>query len=78
MGEAHDYHRGEMDIAEQASTFHGFIMLSKWGSLVLVSVLTFFILWLCAHASFIASAVVGVLLAVVGYFGLREGKTSGH
>jgi hypothetical protein len=83
MAEAHDYHgedyhRGEMDIAEQASTFHGFIMLSKWGSLVLASVLTFFILWLCAHASFIASFIVGVLLAVIGYFVLREGKPSAH
>ena len=78
MGEAHDYHRGEMDIAEQASTFHNFIVMSKWGSLAIVAVLTFFILWLCAHASFIASAIVGVLLAVIGYFALREGKSSSH
>lgn len=78
MGEAHDYHRGEMDTAEQASTFHSFIVMSKWGSLAIVSVLTFFILWLCAHASFIASAVVGVLLVVVGYLALREGKTPSH
>jgi NhaP-type Na+/H+ or K+/H+ antiporter len=78
MAEAQDYHRGEMDIAEQASTFHSFIMLSKWGSLVIASVLTFFIVWLCAHASFIASFVVGVLIAAVGYFVLREGKSAGH
>ena len=78
MAEAHDYHRGEMDIAEQSATFHGFIMLSKWGSLILAAVLTFFILWLCAHASFIASAVVGLLVGGIGFLVLREGKSSSH
>lgn len=78
MADAHDYHRGEMDVAEQASTFHGFVLLTKWGSLALAAVLTFFILWLCAHASFIASAVVAVLISVLGYFVLRENKGGGH
>ena len=78
MGDAHDYHHGEMDVAEQAATFHSFILLSKWGSLIIASVLTFFIVWLCAHATFIASLIVGVLVAAVGFLVLREGKSASH
>jgi hypothetical protein len=80
MAGANDYHRGEMDISEQASTFHGFILLSKWGSLAIVVVLSFFILWLCAHATFFISALASVVIAAVGYLVLREGKKAdtGH
>jgi hypothetical protein len=80
MAEAHDYHRGEMDISEQASTFHGFIFLSKWGSLIIAAVLSFFVIWLCAHASFIISALAGAVIGAVGYLVLREGKKAdtGH
>ena len=33
---ASDYVRGEMDIADQKSTFDGFIAVSVWGSLLTV------------------------------------------
>jgi hypothetical protein len=29
-----DHHHGEMDIREQESTFHLFMGLTKWGSLI--------------------------------------------
>lgn len=76
--EAHDYHRGEMDVAEQASTFHGFIVLSKWGSLAIVTVLLFFILWICAHATVLMSVLASVVTAVAGVFLLKEKKSAGH
>ena len=34
-GPSSDYHRGEMDIAEQKTTFHLIMGMTKWGSLVL-------------------------------------------
>ena len=37
--EGHDYHRGEMDIREQANTFHAFGALTKWLSLATAVIL---------------------------------------
>ena len=38
-GPSSDYHRGEMDIAEQTKTFHLIMGMTKWGSLVLAAFL---------------------------------------
>ena len=46
-GPASDYHRGEMDIHEQASTFQLVMGITKWGSLVMAAFLLFLVLWFC-------------------------------
>ena len=44
---AGDYHRGEMDVHEQASTYSAFLTFSKWGSLALGVGILFFVLLFC-------------------------------
>ena len=75
---AADYHRGEMDIEEQSSTYAGFIAFSKWGSLALAAGLLFFTLWLCVHAGFIRSALAAVVKIILGAIFLREKAPKGH
>ena len=55
-GPAGDYHRGEMDIQEQVSTYHAFLNLAKWGSLVLAVGILFFAMLFSTEAGFIGSA----------------------
>lgn len=65
--DSHDFERGEMPVAEQASTFHRVMGLFKWGSLALATLLIFFVMWLCTPASFFPSAVVAVIVLVAGF-----------
>jgi hypothetical protein len=73
-----EYHRGDMEIGEQVSTFHGFIALSKWGSLVIATALIFLVLVFCAHAGFFQAAGAAIIVAVLGVLGLREKKAASH
>ena len=72
-----DYHRGDMDIQEQASTFHAFNLMAKWGSLALASVLTALVLWFCTSAGFLGGVIAAVVVAVAGFFLLKE-KPQAH
>jgi hypothetical protein len=80
MGEpAGDYHRGEMDIHEQASTYAAFLTLSKWGSLVLAAGVLFFTLLFCTNTGFLGSAVSAFVVLVLGFLLLRaKPQAAGH
>ena len=79
MGDnAGHYHRGDMDIAEQVSTFDAFIGLSKWGSLVIAVGVLFLTLVFCAHAGFFQAAGAAVVVAAVGVLLLGGKKSAGH
>ena len=79
MGDtAGHYHRGDMEIAEQVSTFHGFIGMSKWGSLAIAVGVLFLALVFCAHAGFFQAAGAAVVVTVVGVLILREKPSAGH
>ncbi len=67
-----DYHRGEMDISEQASTFDLVMALSKWGALAIAVLVLFFTMWLYPRGSFMGAAVAAVVLLVAGIFFLRS------
>jgi hypothetical protein len=73
-----NYHRGDMEIAEQTATFDGFIGLTKWGSLTLATGLLFVVLVFCAHAGLFQAAGAAVVVAVVGTLMLREKKSAAH
>ena len=77
-GTAPDYHRGEMDIHEQTSTYHLVMGLTKWGSLALAAFLMFITLWFCTDTGFVGAAITGVVITVLGVIVLREKKSAAH
>lgn len=77
-GPAHDYHRGDMDISEQKSTYALFMALTKWGSLFSAAILLFLTVTFAAGAGFIAGAVAGGALAIIGWWYLRKKPFTGH
>lgn len=77
-GPSSDYHRGEMDIAEQNATFHLVMGLTKWGSLVLAAFLLFVIIWFCTPIGFLGGFVSGMVLLILGIVGLREKSAADH
>jgi hypothetical protein len=70
-GPASDYHRGEMEIGEQVSTFHLVMGITKWGSLVLASLLLLLTLWFCTGAGFLGAFISAAILLAVGIVFLR-------
>jgi hypothetical protein len=77
-GSASDYHRGEMDIAEQQATFKLVMGLTKWGSLATVVLVLFLTLLFATNAGFLGSAFVSVVVAAIGVLVLRERADGGH
>ena len=75
-GQASDYHRGEMDIQEQVATFQLVMGMTKWGSLILASLLLFFVMWFCTSFGFVGGLVSGIVLATLGVVLLRD--SGGH
>jgi thiamine transporter ThiT len=75
---AGDYHRGEMDIHEQASTYVAFGNMTKWGSLAISVLLLTITLWFCTPAGFVGGLIPGIVLAVLGVVFLREKPASAH
>lgn len=75
---ASEYHRGEMDISEQVSTFNLFNGLTKWGSLALASLLTLFVLWFCTTAGFMGGFATAAVVFVLGVLLLREKPDAAH
>ena len=61
-----DYHRGEMDIHEQAATYQAFMGLTKWGSLALAAGLFALVIWFCTPMGFIPGLVAGLVTTVGG------------
>ena len=73
MGETSgDYHRGEMDIHEQVSTYKAFLALSKWFSLALAVFLVWAVLFFVAAVGFIGASATGVVILALGIFFLRS------
>ena len=75
---ADDYHRGEMDIHEQVSTYNAVMGMTKWGSLALAVALLALVLWFCTPAGFIGGLVPALVLLVLGIVFLRDKKGGGH
>ena len=72
--EGHDYHRGEMDIREQANTFHAFGALTKWLSLATAVILLTLTRWFATDAGFFGGLITGVVVLAIGIWVLRERK----
>jgi hypothetical protein len=77
-GPSSDYHRGEMEITEQTSTYHLVMGLTKWGSLALASFLVWVVLLTCTPTGFMGSTISGLVLLVLGIIFLREKPAADH
>jgi hypothetical protein len=71
-GPASDYHRGEMDIAEQRSTYHLIMAYTKWGSLYLGAAILLLVVWFCTDAGFMSGLISAIVLIVIGTLVMRE------
>jgi hypothetical protein len=70
-GQASEYHRGEMDIHEQVSTFHLVMNITKWGSLAVAAGVLFLTIWFCTPAGFGSAFVSAAVVVVIGVMALR-------
>ena len=77
-GKAGDYHRGDMNVAEQKATFHGFIGMTKWGSLAIAVGLIFLVLTFCLGRGFFQAAGAALVVLVLGVLALREKAEPAH
>ncbi len=77
-GPASDYHRGDMNIQEQSSTFDLFMGMTKWGSLGVAALLVLLVLWFCTPAGFMAGFIAAAVLTVAGVVFLREKPAAAH
>lgn len=75
---ASEHHRGDMDITEQAATYHAVMGLTKWGSLAVAVAVLMLTLWFAADAGFLGGLAAGVVVAALGVLLLREKKPAGH
>lgn len=74
-----EYHKGEMDTHEQASTFDMFVGMTKWGSLALAVGLVFFvILFAVKGGDFFLASGAAFAIAVVGWFMLKKNPNASH
>lgn len=73
-----EYHRGEMNITEQVNSFALFNGITKWGSLVVATLITMLTIWFCTTAGFAAGAITGVVMLAGGIFVLRDKPQTAH
>jgi uncharacterized membrane protein len=77
-GPASNYHRGEMDIQEQVSTFNLVMGMTKWGSLILAAFLLFVVIWFCTSAGFLSGFITGAVVLALGILLLRSKPEAAH
>jgi len=74
---ASDFTAGEMDIHQQAATFHHFIKFTKWGSLAIAVMVLMATMWFCTTAGFFGGLAAGVVVLVAGILLLKEKHQDG-
>jgi len=58
------------DLIAHERTYHAFNMLVRWAMLALATALTTLTIWFATSLGFLAGLVVGIIVWVVGYYGL--------
>jgi hypothetical protein len=76
-GQASEFHRGEMDIHAQQSTFKAVMTGTKWASLAVAVGVLFFTLLFCTEAGFFTALISAVVVLVLGIVVLRA-RPSAH
>ena len=74
-----EYHRGEMPVQGQRSTYMMFNGMLHWCATGIAAMVAFLVLWLCAHIAFLGALVVAVLIVAVGvWFNRSAGHNAGY
>jgi hypothetical protein len=66
------YHRGDMDVREQRSTYEFFMGLTKWGSLAVAVLVLFLTLAFCTPIGAGAAIVICIIVLALGAGVLRK------
>jgi hypothetical protein len=74
MAQTGDYHRGDMPVAEQASTYSTFNGMLHWCAAGVAALVAFLTIWLCAHAGFLPALIVAIVILAVAGFMSRKPK----
>ena len=69
---ASDYTHGHMDVHQQESSFHAFMLLAKWGSLAVAVIVLFATLCFCTGVGAVGAFLSALILLVLGVVFLRE------
>ncbi len=69
---ATDHTHGQMDIREQQASYEGFMLMTKWGSLGVATILSFAVLSFCTGAGIGGGLITAIIVLVLGIFFLRE------
>jgi energy-converting hydrogenase Eha subunit B len=72
MAQTGEYHRGEMPVVDQRSTYTLFNSMVHWCSAAIAALVAFLTIWLCAHAGFFPALVVAVVIMGVAVFMSRK------
>ena len=74
-----DYHRGQMEVAAQRSTYTFFNGLIHWCSTFIAALVAFLVLWLCGHVAFLGAVAVAAIIIAGGIWMNRNtGHNSGY
>ena len=72
MAQTGEYHRGNMPVTDQRSTYTLFNQLVHWCSAGIAALLAFLTIWLCAHAGFLTGLIVAVVIMAAAAFMNRK------
>ena len=78
MDHATDHHHGDQNITEQIATYHLFDALSKWGSLVVATLVLMLTLWFCLGSGFLGGLIPGLVLFGAGAVFLGRKPAEDH
>ena len=73
MAQTDGYHRGDMPVAGQKSTYSLFNSLVHWCGMGIAALVAFLTIWLCAHAGFFPALIVAAVIMGVAVFLARRG-----
>lgn len=70
-----EYHRGDMVIEEQRSTYNVFMSLTKWGSVAAAAVVIWATLSFAVGTGVLTATLITAVLVAASVFFLRKGET---
>jgi hypothetical protein len=75
---AAEYHHGDQNISEQLASYKAFGSLSKWGSLIVATLVLMLTLWFCLGIDFFGGLIPGVVVLGLGITFLRSKPSQDH